>query len=112
MRLFTRIAAIVWGVAILPALFVAWTTVFILIAPGAIDSQVTMLFVAGFWLLPVVCLVALVVGLLCSRRSASRTTRRIGLAIVSVPLIDLAFILVMLGVLQAWCGGMFDCRVR
>jgi hypothetical protein len=112
MRLFTRIAAIMWGVAILPSLFVAWMTVFILAAPGAIDSRVTMLFAAGFWLLPLVCLVALIGGLLCSRRSASQTISRIGLGIVSVPLINLAFIAVMFGLLERLCGGYFDCRVH
>ncbi len=79
---------------------------------GALESRVTILFAAGFLLLPLFCLVAFVGGLLCSRRLASRTTSRIGIGIVSVPLIDLAFIVLMFGLLETLCGGMFDCRAR
>jgi hypothetical protein len=94
-RWLTRAGALMWGLVILPAIYWAVWAMVGLAPDGAFQSWATMALAGGFWLLPLLCLVALIGGLVCSRASANRATTVAGFGFVWLPSVDVAFILMM-----------------
>ena len=104
-----RIAAGVLGVlfliAILPAAFLAFTTIFFFDAPGSTESALTVMLAAGFWAAPIVCGVA---ASLAFRAASSFSSRRLWIALAPVGAL-LAYLAIAYVAFDSVCAGRFAC---
>lgn len=104
-----RIAAAALGllflIAIIPAAFIAFTTIFFFDAPGSTESVPTVALAVGFWAAPIVCGIA---ALLAFRAAWSFTSRRLWTALAPVGLL-LAYLAIAYIIFDTACAGRFAC---
>jgi len=107
----SRGLGILYGVLVLPAMFLAVSSVFVFDAPGSERSVLTALFAISLAVLPFAFLLSAIGGIVCSFGPRSTGKLYAGRVFAWLPIVDVGVFLLVFVLLQTLCGGRFDCRV-
>ena len=93
-----------------PALVLPVSTAFFFDAPGSDNIRLTWILAGSVAIVPLVLLIAAAGGAICSFGNNSKGKRVVGWVFAYLPVINLVAIIIAFRLLDALCGGRFDCR--
>ena len=103
------VLSIFYGLLIAPSLMLTYGAIFAFDSPGSEKSRLTTLFALSTAIVPLTLLLSCIGGLICTIGIQNSGKIIVGRMFGSLPIVNLALILLSIALLQVFCGGRLVC---